>query len=908
MNNDELIHYGTLEKSGRFKWGSGEDPYQRLQPFGSPKDRAFSSPSGFMSTYHNMKSKGLSEKEIADELGLTINELRSRRSLASDEIKQNNINQALTLKDKGYSNIAIAQRMNVTEGAVRSWLKKPLEERKEITKIAADVLKKSVDEQDFIDVGAGVEHYLGISGTRLKTALEYLKNEGYQVYNIPVEQPGTGKDTTVKVLAKPGIEWKDVAQNKENIGLAVGSYSEDGGKTWYGIEPPKSVNSDRIMVRYAEEGGKYKDGVIELRRECEDLSLGSARYGQVRIAVDGSHYLKGMAVYGDKMPDGVDIIFNTNKHNTGNKLDAMKKLENDPDNPFKATIRQRHYIDKNGKEQLSPLNIVASGDKLNLEGRWDEWNKTLSSQFLSKQPPSLAKKQLNLKYAELEDEYNEIMSYTNPAIKKKMLLSFAESCDKEASHLSAAAFPRQATSVILPLTSLKNNEVYAPNFRNGESVVLIRYPHGGTFEIPQLKVNNQNKEGKHILGNAKDAIGINHTVAERLSGADFDGDTVIVIPTDGKKIKTSSPLNGLKNFDAKEKYTYPDPDYPPKIKDRTKGKLMGSVTNLINDMTIKGAPQEEICRAVRHSMVVIDAQKHHLNYKQSYIDNNIQQLVEKYQASPGKSKPGGASTLISRAGSPVRVPQRKDRLIIDPETGKQLYDETGKIVRDKKGRPQIKTQEVSRMSLVDDARELISSKNTPIENVYADHANKLKSLANQARKDYLNIQPHKINTSASEVYKKEIDSLRGKVILAEKNAPLERQAIILTNGIIKAKFKEAKAKGERISDKDLKKIKGQALNAAREKVGAKKQTIHLTDKEWQAIQSGGVSYSLLTKIINNMKDEELKSWAIPKTVISMSSSKIARAKAMLNSGYTQADVADVLGVSVSTLKKSLKDE
>ena len=38
------------------------------------------------------------------------------------------------------------------------------------------------------------------------------------------------------------------------------------------------------------------------------------------------------------------------------------------------------------------------------------------------------------------------------------------------------------------IPSMKENEVYAPNYKNGEQVALIRYPHAGTFEIPILTV------------------------------------------------------------------------------------------------------------------------------------------------------------------------------------------------------------------------------------------------------------------------------------------------------------------------------------------------------------------------------------------------------------------------------------
>lgn len=123
---------------------------------------------------------------------------------------------------------------------------------------------------------------------------------------------------------------------------------------------------------------------------------------------------------------GVDIMFNTNKHNTGNKLDAMKSISDDPDYPFGSVIRQRKYIDKDGSEKLSPINIV------NEEGDWQKWSKTLSSQMLSKQPVELAKQQLDLSYASKRDELNEIQSLTNPVIKKKLLQSFSDGADSYA--------------------------------------------------------------------------------------------------------------------------------------------------------------------------------------------------------------------------------------------------------------------------------------------------------------------------------------------------------------------------------------------------------------------------------------------------------------------------------------------
>lgn len=866
-----LAHYGTPRHSGRYPWGSGENPYQRN--------------AGFLSYVDSLKKQGLSEVEIAKGLGMTTSELRAKKSIAKSEKRAADAAEALRLKEKGYSNVAIGERMGINESSVRALLDPAMKERALVTNATANMLKDNVSKKGYIDVGAGVEHYLGVSRTKLKTSIALLEEEGYTIHYIPVEQLGTGKKTTIMVLAAPGTTYSEVYKNKSNI-KTITDYSEDGGRTFLGIEPPKSVSSNRLKVRYAEEGGIDKDGVIELRRGVDDISLGNSRYAQVRIAVDGTHYLKGMAMYSDNMPDGVDIIFNTNKHNTGNMLDALKVMKDDPDNPFGATIQR----------QSGALNIV------NEEGNWGSWSKSLSSQMLSKQSPSLAKKQLGLAFKIKKDEFDEIMSLTNPAVKKKLLESFADDCDASAVHLKAAALPRQGSHVILPFTDMKENEIYAPNYRDGEKVVLIRYPHGGTFEIPELTVNNKHKGANATIKNAKDAVGINSKVAERLSGADFDGDTVLVIPNNNKAIKTSSPLKGLKDFDPKE--AYPAYEGMPKMSSRTKQMKMGDVSNLITDMTIKGATSDELARAVRHSMVVIDAEKHNLNYKQSYIDNGIADLKKKYQG----GERAGASTLISKASSEVRVGVRKEltntskmtsEQLRDYQQGKKVYQYTNETYT-KNGKQVLKTTKSTKMAEADDAYKLSSG--TVMEDVYAQHANSLKDLANQARKVSRETQYTSYSPSAKKVYEKEVESLKAKLNIAERNAPLERQAQLLANSVVAAK----KADNPGMDNADLKKIKGQALIEARTRTGAKKQRIDITDSEWEAIQAGAVSTNTLNKILNNTDLDKVKQLATPRTTLSMTPNKIARAKSMLNSGYTQAEVADALGVSTSTLVKSLE--
>lgn len=867
----ELMHYGILRRSGRYPWGSGENPYQSYD--------------SFLGYVDELRTQGLSEVEIARGLGMTTSELRSRKSIAKAEKRAADAAEAWRLKEKGYSNVAIGERMGINESSVRNLLKPSLQERNNITKATADMLKSSVTEKGYIDVGAGVENHLGISRTKLKTAIAQLEDEGYTVHYVPVEQLGTGNKTTIMVLAAPGTTYSEVYRNRDQIRL-VTDYSEDGGRTYLGLEPIRNINGKRVLIRYAEDGGTEKDGVIELRRGVEDISLGDSKYAQVRIGVNGTHYLKGMAMYGEEFPDGIDIIFNTNKKKGTPADEVMKSMKDDPDNPFGATVRQRHYIDVDGKSQLSALNIV------NEEGDWGKWSRTLSSQMLSKQSPSLAKKQLDLAYDLKKEQFDEIMSLTNPAVKKKLLDSFADDCDSSSVHLKAAALPRQSSHVILPFPDMKEDEIYAPNYRNGEKVVLIRYPHGGKFEIPELTVNNKQPTANRLIKNAKDAVGINSKVAERLSGADFDGDTVLVIPNNKGSIKTSSPLKGLKDFDPKE--AYPAYEGMPKISSRTKQMKMGDVSNLITDMTIKGATQDELARAVRHSMVVIDSEKHNLNYKQSYIDNGIAELKKKYQG----SERAGASTLISKASSPVRVGTRKTT--IDPSTGKKVYTYTNETYTDSKGKTVRRTIKSTKMAETEDARTLSSG--TRMEEIYASHANKLKILANQARKASVNTQYTPYSPSAKKTYEKEVKSLNSKLNIALQNKPLERQAQLLANKVVSAK----RQANPDMTAEEVKKIKGQALNEARNRVGAKKEIIEITNDEWNAIQAGAISTNKLTQILDNADLDTVKKLATPKSNKGgLSTAKLAQARSMLERGYTQAEVADALGISTSTLSKTL---
>lgn len=892
---DILMHYGTPRHSGRYPWGSGDDPYQHS--------------GDFLSRIEELKSKGLTETEIAKAMGMSTTQYRAQKSLAKDERRALDVAQAKSLREDGLSLNEIAREMGfANDSSVRSLLNERSEARMNQAKKTAEFLKEQIAEKGMIDVGTGVERELGISKEKLKEALAILEAEGYPVYGGRIQQAtNPGKHTTLQVVCPPGTEHKEI-YDYDNIHSVKDYISYDDGESFRkSFVYPESMDSSRLKIRYAEDGGIDKDGVIEIRRGVEDLSLGESHYAQVRILVDGNRYLKGMAVYSDDLPDGVDVVFNTNKKQGTPTGDVLKKITNDPENPFGSLIKehggQSYYDDPNGKytdpvtgkkQSLSLINKRAE------EGDWGEWSDHLPSQFLSKQSMTLINKQLDLATKDKFAEFDEICSLTNPTVKKALLKSFADDCDSAAVHLQAAALPRQKYQVILPVTDMKDDEVYAPNYKNGEKVALIRYPHGGTFEIPILTVNNKQSTAKRMLDNALDAIGINSKVAERLSGADFDGDTVMVIPTGGKvKVTSTPPLKGLEGFDPKLEYGgKKEGTFKPMKNTQTE---MGKISNLITDMTLKGATQDELARAVRHSMVVIDAEKHKLDYKQSERDNGISALKKKYQGTVDENGRyhEGAATLISRAKSETSVLKRKGSPIIDKETGEQRYKEVYEEYTDKNGKVKVRTQASTKMAETKDARTLSSG--TPQEEAYADYANNMKSLANRARREMMNTGKIAYSASAKRTYQAEVDSLEAKLNVALKNAPRERQAQILANAAVKAKKQENPdmTKGE------IKKANQQALTAARNSVGAKREPILITDREWEAIQAGAISENRLTQIINNVDTDKLRQRATPRATTTLSSAKVNKIASMNASGYTTAEIAEALGVSASTVSKYL---
>lgn len=947
LDTECLSHYGMPRRSGRYPWGSGKDPFQHR--------------GDFMTRVTGLRKEGYSDDEIANIMGYeNPKELHYQLRLAKEENLRANITAIEEMKARGETYASIAKELGLSnESTVRSMINQKDDRlNKAAIKGTIELLKKTIDEHGMLDVGDGAEYHLGISKDTLYTAIYALTGEGYQFYNSSMRNvTNQDKKFVLSVLAAPDKEYRD-AYDYENIYHLYNSdeHSEDGGKTFKKLEYPASMDSKRLQVVFDEEGGSERDGLIEIRPGVKDLSLGDSTYAQVRILVDDSKYLKGMAVYNDDLPEGIDVRFNSNKSQEKGKLGALKDIkEDDPNNPFGSALKldggQNHYIGDDGKEHLGLVN------KTREEGEWANYRQGLSNQFLSKQSPALIKQQLDKSVGEYVDEYNKIQSLTNNALRKYYLEEFAGTCDKTSASLQATSIKGQAWKVILPDPNVKENEIYDPNYPNGTKLALVRYPHGAIFEIPVVTVNNKIASAKKMIGNGVDAVALNKRTADILSGADFDGDTVLTIPygSGDTKILTAKRPEGLKDYDPKNIYTLPfasDKAYRKKLEQyytmntkehknqtqiaeelgMTKEQVkqlaadskkvmrntqteMGKISNLIVDMTVKGAPMDEIEKAVKHSMTVIDAEKHCLDYKKSYEDNNIKaikkkwQLREEYNPETGEYKTTtGAATILTRAHADTQVTKRVGSPHIDPETGDLIWKQEVQTYTDPKtGKIKERTTTVKGIDTVRDANALYGGGGTK-EKLYVDYSNTMKDMARQARLEYLKVPNVKKDPDAAKMYESEVNSLNAKYEAAKRNQPRERQAQMIANAqVIQAK-RDAKKAGVKLDSDTIGKLANRTLAEGREEAGARgKQTkIKISPKEWEAIQAGAISTSRFTQLLKYCDKDVLRSYAMPKKESSLTPSEIAKIRAMLNSptkSYSLADIAQAVGVSTSTVAK-----
>lgn len=941
-----LKHYGVKRKSGRYPW----DPSLHL-----PKNYKF------IEDRDEMKKRGLSDNEIAKQMGLSTTVYRSKVTIAKEELKQYNMQRISKLQSEGMIIDDIAKTIGTTGQTVRNYLdeiknpNKSARAQRVQTEAVANTLEAAVKRSKYIDVGKGVEIQMGISKEKLKSGLNVLVESGeYEVHNLRIAQvTDKNNSTPVKVLTKKGVERSEIYKNMDKV-RPVEEFAINGdARMFQQMERPKSIGWDRVHIRYAipegqkghgtNDDGAMMDGAMFLRPGVKDLNLGKASYAQVRIAVGDTHYLKGMALYGTEemfkgIPKGTDIIFNTNKTANKTPQEVLKELKKNPEggapidgpNPFGATIkRQNTLVDAKGNAVYKPgvkdrfgnkVPQIGSVNIVNEEGDWGSWSKALSAQFLSKQPTTVVHERLKATMKQVQDEYESIQKVTNPVIKKQLMESFVSDLESKQVHMKAAAPKGFQGHVILPVPDMKENEVYAPNYKNGEKVVLIRYPHGGRFEIPELTVNNNSLARKMISKDSPDAIGIHPKVASKMSGADFDGDTAYVIPNNKGKFKSRDSLKELKDFDPNMYADKPGTFTP--ITKRYQQTLMGIVSNLITDMTLQGAPSNEIARAVKHSMVVIDAEKHKLNYKRSAEENGIDALMKRYMTHVDKVKYGdlerynpktrrvdkvidpdklkkdltpgeeytSASTIISRHKQSVIT----DGYQVEVPDPKSKSGGTKMVWRNKK--------ETYLVNMVKDANVFLGPNATKTEHHYADYINELKAFKNKVDSEMSGIKMPARDPKAAKIYAEEVLSMKDKVNQVKINRIKERQAQRMAEVSSKAEIAR-RSEDEVLKKDEVSRIKQQALNKARSMVGAERTPVTITDDEWDAVQSNAVSGTLLKELVSFMDDSQLKSLATPRANKQMTEARKNKAKALLANGYTISQVAEALGVSSSTIGK-----
>jgi DNA-binding CsgD family transcriptional regulator len=214
-------------------------------------------------------------------------------------------------------------------------------------------------------------------------------------------------------------------------------------------------------------------------------------------------------------------------------------------------------------------------------------------------------------------------------------------------------------------------------------------------------------------------------------------------------------------------------------------------------------------------------------------------------------------------------------------------------------------QKSTKMAEVEDAYDLVSEAKYPMETVYADYANSMKSLARQARMEVHTTGKIAYSAQAKRTYEKEVKELERKLDDALRNAPRERLAQIRANADINAK----KAANPDMEKKDIKKASQQALTKYRTEAGSvarSKRSIQITDREWEAIQAGAISENKLKQILANTDVDNLRQRATPRSYTTLNTAKINRIKSLSASGKTLSEIANALGVSTSTVSEYLK--
>ena len=136
-----------------------------------------------------------------------------------------------------------------------------------------------------------------------------------------------------------------------------------------------------------------------------------------------------------------------------------------------------------------------------------------------------------------------------------------------------------------------------------------------------------------------------------------------------------------------------------------------------------------------------------------------------------------------------------------------------------------------------------------------------------------------------------------------KVQPLERQALLIADAVSRERMSANPSLWD--DPNAVKKLRRKDFERVKARLGIPDTTIEITPRQWEAIQKNAISPNMLEQIMSHTDRAKLTAMAMPKTQNLVTPGKKAQAQAMLNAGYTRAEVAGHLGVSVSTLDRSV---
>ena len=116
---DVLVHYGTPRHSGRYPWGSGENPYQHG--------------GDFYNSVNKLRKDGMNDTDIAKVFDMSTTEFRKQYSIAKDEVKTERRAANAQLMEQGLNRSERARRLDVSESTLRSWENEDSIKRAEVT-------------------------------------------------------------------------------------------------------------------------------------------------------------------------------------------------------------------------------------------------------------------------------------------------------------------------------------------------------------------------------------------------------------------------------------------------------------------------------------------------------------------------------------------------------------------------------------------------------------------------------------------------------------------------------------------------------------------------------------------------------------------------------------------------------